>query len=396
MSFNIGIFVDKNVTPDWGGGYYYQETLIAELAKRNGDAGFCFKIITNNTSYKNEYLEVIVLPEFDDKKVKSFLGRISRKSAKASVGRYNPIDEFLKLKSIHLLYYIQPHIGLTSTFPFVVTNWDMAHITASGFPDTLNTFDLRKWWVDEYFMKSLAIIADSEAGKSEILNYTNVAEDKVFVAPIFASRLIDLKLKDSEVDNVLGSLQLVNQSFLFYPAQFWALKNHFNLISSFRIAIDQGLSDIKLVLTGSEKGNYLYVVRLIKELNLENHIILTGFLSEIQVYALYKRAKALIFPSLLGPTNMPILEALNLECPIICSDLKGHREILGDYPGYFNPLDHKDMSDMILNISNDSYRTGLVKCLESRNKINDFILSKCVDNIIDTLKIVMNKRLCWS
>ena len=49
-------------------------------------------------------------------------------------------------------------------------------------------------------------------------------------------------------------------------------------------------------------------------------------------------------PTLLGPTNMPLLEAACLDCPVICSDLEGHREMLGDYALYFNPYSPEDIS----------------------------------------------------
>lgn len=391
--FNVGIFVDKSVAAHWGGGYYYQETLLSELAKRNGEAGFVFKVVTNSQSYNHDRLEVVRLPEQD--KSNSLFDIISTKLLNKAARRLN-INEFLKEKDIHLLYYVQQHLGLTSSFPFVVSNWDMAHVTASGFPDTLKSHGLRQQWVDEYFAKSLAIIADSETGKEEIINYTRVAEDKVFVAPIFPSRLVDLSMSDGTIDQTLSDLNLSGVNYLFYPAQFWALKNHYNLLGGFALAKEKGLNNCKLVVTGSEKGNLKYIQQLVSDLGLEPDVVYTGFISEAQLYGLYRRARALIFPSLLGPTNMPLLEALALSCPVLCSNLKGHREIFGNYGGFFDPLDQDDIAEKIVRINTDQpYRSSLIDELQALKSKSKFNLTNCVDNVFKTMTVVRNKRLCW-
>lgn len=71
------------------------------------------------------------------------------------------------------------------------------------------------------------------------------------------------------------------------------------------------------------------------------------------VFALYKSAAALIMASHFGPTNMPPIEAMELGCPVICSDLGGHREILDNGALYFNSYDYfsiyNAMEDIIVN-----------------------------------------------
>ena len=43
-------------------------------------------------------------------------------------------------------------------------------------------------------------------------------------------------------------------------------------------------------------------------------------------------------PTPIGPTNMPLLEALDFNCPVLCSDIERYREILEDAALYFYPL----------------------------------------------------------
>ena len=60
-------------------------------------------------------------------------------------------------------------------------------------------------------------------------------------------------------------------------------------------------------------------------------------LTEEEIASFYKHALALVMPSYLGPTNIPLIEAREFNCPVLCSDLDGHKEILGSEAIYFPP-----------------------------------------------------------
>jgi glycosyltransferase involved in cell wall biosynthesis len=52
---------------------------------------------------------------------------------------------------------------------------------------------------------------------------------------------------------------------------------------------------------------------------------------------LYVGANCLVFPSLWEGFGLPILEALSLGCPVVCSEIKVFRELFGDAVIYFEP-----------------------------------------------------------
>jgi trehalose-6-phosphate synthase len=59
-------------------------------------------------------------------------------------------------------------------------------------------------------------------------------------------------------------------------------------------------------------------------------------------------------PTFLGPTNMPIIEAMQNNCLVICSNLDGHIEQTNGYAIYFNPHNHNDIADKIKRAFTDS------------------------------------------
>ena len=62
---------------------------------------------------------------------------------------------------------------------------------------------------------------------------------------------------------------------------------------------------------------------------------------------LFKRARALVFPSLFEGFGIPIVEAMRSDCPVICSNSSSLPEVAGDAAIYFDPLSIKEIHDKI-------------------------------------------------
>ena len=73
-----------------------------------------------------------------------------------------------------------------------------------------------------------------------------------------------------------------------------------------------------------------------------------GRVSQDELVELYRRASALVFPSLYEGFGQPVLEALACACPVACSDLPPLREVAGDSAVYFDPLDPESIASATL------------------------------------------------
>lgn len=80
--------------------------------------------------------------------------------------------------------------------------------------------------------------------------------------------------------------------------------------------------------------------------NSTQNLLFTGYLSDGEMKALMKQAKAFLFPSLYEGFGIPPLEALSVGTECIVSDIPVHREILGKAVHYIDPYN----SDVDLNI----------------------------------------------
>ncbi|HET9242295.1 MAG TPA: glycosyltransferase family 1 protein [Gaiella sp.] len=118
------------------------------------------------------------------------------------------------------------------------------------------------------------------------------------------------------------------EPFLLYPARPWPHKNHERLFEAFA-QVRRDRSELRLVLTGvgHEPGR------------LPEGVDSRGGVSLDELVSLYRRAAALVFPSLYEGFGLPPLEAMACGCPVAVSDAGSLPEVVGDAAALFEPHD---------------------------------------------------------
>jgi glycosyltransferase involved in cell wall biosynthesis len=116
-----------------------------------------------------------------------------------------------------------------------------------------------------------------------------------------------------------------------------------------------------------------------------------GYVPDEDMAALYKAAGALVFPTFLGPTAIPILEAFAAGCPVICSNVEGLDEQVGDAGILVDPSRPESIADAIRSVFTDaSLRESLTTKSHARSQVlagGDYgaRVSAVVDQVIATL-----------
>jgi glycosyltransferase involved in cell wall biosynthesis len=150
--------------------------------------------------------------------------------------------------------------------------------------------------------------------------------------------------------------------FVLYPANLWRHKNHARLLRAFAAA---GVDDLHLVLTGQTYGRPLPGPSNPRVRHL-------GHLPFAQLPALYRRATALVFPSLFEGFGMPLVEAMACGCPVAASDRGAIAEVCGAAALAFDPTDEEAIAGAIRRIVGDEAErarlreAGLARAAEFR------------------------------
>jgi glycosyltransferase involved in cell wall biosynthesis len=131
--------------------------------------------------------------------------------------------------------------------------------------------------------------------------------------------------------------------FLLYPANLWPHKNHERLLRAFAAA---GVADLDLVLTGQTYERPLPGPPNPRVRHL-------GHLPFERLPALYRRATALVFPSLFEGFGMPLVEAMASGCPVLASDRGAIAEVCADAALRFDPTDEEAIAEAIRRVVAD-------------------------------------------
>jgi glycosyltransferase involved in cell wall biosynthesis len=91
---------------------------------------------------------------------------------------------------------------------------------------------------------------------------------------------------------------------------------------------------------------------------------------------LYGHAAAFVYPSLYEGFGIPPVEAMELGCPVVCSNAGSIPEVVGEAGRYFDPNNREDIAASILAVVNDSsLRTQLIAAGKLRAQL--FSWDKC-------------------
>lgn len=112
-------------------------------------------------------------------------------------------------------------------------------------------------------------------------------------------------------------------------------------------------------------------VELVNDLGLSNDVILTGFITDAKLGALYRGAALFVLPSLFEGFGMPAVEALALGVPTLVSGLPVLREVTLDRAHYIDhPLDANETAARIIEVlqAGDSARPAPELCDDIRER----------------------------
>jgi glycosyltransferase involved in cell wall biosynthesis len=240
------------------------------------------------------------------------------------------------------------------------------------------------------------ILCESETGATELKRAYSFYPGKVKVLPIFAGDVIHSTGNEEKGLEILEGCGLAKNKFFLYPAQFWPHKNHYNLLVAFKEFLsDNSSNELKLVLCGSNLGNLKYIQQAIASMGLQDSVVIAGFLATDRLHHLYKNALAMVMPTFLGPTNLPLIEAAHLGCPVLCSDLEGHRELLAENAIYFNPADTASIRSAMKQIMPQEYRTSLIHGAKLHIASSPFNIENTLSELDKILLEAMVIRRTW-
>jgi glycosyltransferase involved in cell wall biosynthesis len=280
-----------------------------------------------------------------------------------------PVSPFAETRRQQLTALAAHRLGVRLPDPFTAEDVVLAPIyslallhTSKPFAYTLHDLQERyypenfAWWQRAWrhrihhalLGRAERVICESSYVQQDIVRFfgTDKQRTVVMAAP---PQLQFLSEQNGEQLAAARARLRLPERFLFYPAQFWAHKNHLRLIEAFRSVADE-VPELKLVLTGKQRDEYQAVMEAIGRLGLNDRVIHLGYVAQDDLQAVYQLATALVMPSLFESVSIPVYEAFQVGTPVIASAILAIPEQVGDAGLLFDPTSVASIRDAILEV----------------------------------------------
>jgi glycosyltransferase involved in cell wall biosynthesis len=185
--------------------------------------------------------------------------------------------------------------------------------------------------------KADMIITISETSKRDIHNVYGIPLEKIRVTYLGANEYFKPVDPKAAGDFLLKKYDLPGR-FLLYVGGFDFRKNLPILVRALKqLRMRTGFSN-KLVLVGKVPGHpkipgyrdFAVLRETIRDLNLDDQVLIPGYVPEEDLPMFYSAADVFVFPSLYEGFGLPVLEAMACGAPVIAQNSSSIPEVLGD------------------------------------------------------------------
>jgi glycosyltransferase involved in cell wall biosynthesis len=199
------------------------------------------------------------------------------------------------------------------------------------------------------------VIALSDYARNDIISSYHINPENVSVIPLAAPAHFR-PVKDE------GELQRVRQTYgiegdyILSVGAIQPRKNLSRLVAAYS-RLRRARPEVKLpqlVLVGKCAWLYDETLRTIKELEVSNSVILTGYVPEADLPTLYSGALCFVYPSYFEGFGLPPLEAMKCGAPVIVGNKTSLPEVVGDAGLLVDPFEVDEIASAIQKVITDS------------------------------------------
>ncbi|MFH0951049.1 MAG: glycosyltransferase family 1 protein [bacterium] len=241
-------------------------------------------------------------------------------------------------------------------------------------------------WSTQYALdKAKRIITISNFSKSEIAKYYQADSDKIKVIYNGYNDRLYKPTALSEATQAVWQKYGISQPYIFYVGRLEKKKNTDKLIEAFAL-VKQHHPEIKhkLVLVGDASFGFDEIKYQINEFNLNDDIVITGWVAEEDMPHIFSQATAFIFPSNYEGFGIPLLQAMACGTPIVASNIASIPEVAGSVALLFDQTKVHDMAEKIAKIIlNQDLREQLIQA--GLTRVKNFNWQICAQ---ETLKVI--------
>jgi glycosyltransferase involved in cell wall biosynthesis len=241
--------------------------------------------------------------------------------------------------------------------------------------------------------KNTWVLCISETTRQDLLKYkgNDIDPTKVIVTHLAASDFFYKSLDNDHNQRVLKKYEIPRRPYVLALSLLDPRKNMNLIIDAYIDIVNQYLiDDLNLVLVGPNGQDVNNIIEKIAcQPRFKNRIILTGFIPDQDLAAIYSEALMFVYPSFYEGFGLPPLEAMQCGVPVITSNNSSLPEVVGDAAIMIDPTDRTELVNAMYRLYIDEeLRNNLSEMGIERAKL--FSWKKCTEQTIEAYKLALN------
>lgn len=263
--------------------------------------------------------------------------------------RILPAEFFLgSIDLLHVPYEFLPKVKRART---VVTVHDVSFLKH---PELLDPEFVRLWTrrIENVVERADRIIADSDNTKKELVELAGASADCIRTVPLGVDSSFMAAAQGRPAADVLAGYGISSPYILFVGAADED-KNLLRLARAFARLRNEH-RDLQLVLAGKSSWGFDQMMAKLREENLQDGVVLTGYVLAEDMPSLYASSEVLAMPSIHEGFGLPVLEAMASGTAVLASDAASLPEVVGDAGLLVDPLSVDSIADGLRKLLDDS------------------------------------------
>jgi glycosyltransferase involved in cell wall biosynthesis len=182
--------------------------------------------------------------------------------------------------------------------------------------------------------------------KQDIMRWYGVPASKVAVIPR-SSTMARAEVTPAQEADEAAKARLPER-FMLYPAMTFPHKNHLRLFEAMAQLRERDGLKLQLICTGRAYGPFHpQLIAAVERLGLQDQVRFLGVVSDELLAVCYRRARFIVFPSLLEGHSQSLLEALWHHRPVVGAGQSSIPETVGEAGLLFDALDVEAMAEAL-------------------------------------------------
>jgi len=216
------------------------------------------------------------------------------------------------------------------------------------------------------------ILADSSATKHDLMEIYQVCEEKIVVLLSGVNEQFKRIDSPETIGTVRTKYKIGMRPYILAVGTVQPRKNYIRLVKALKQVHLLGHYDVCLVIAGGRGWLNQELWETIAVEQMQDHVVLTGFVDDIDLPALYSGAICSAFISLYEGFGLPVLESMACETPVVASNISSIPEVAGSAAPLVDPYNVEEIASVLSRVIEDTlFRDELVlKGLEQVKKFS--------------------------